>query len=183
MTSQPGFLAKWLPSPKLILGMSAMSVPVAYILKKHLDWKPRPDSKKRMLIHHGVFWASGIPTLKFLHKAWGEFQRGGKPLELKKEITGKVPAGSSLKVAGWFAAATGTLIGGFEGGGRLAKALVPKPPKPMTLAPGNAPMSINALSPTYAQPSASIAPTSPHAARPIPMTYSPFTYPPVVVLR
>jgi hypothetical protein len=179
MTSQPGFFAKWMPSPKLILGMSAMSLPVAYILKKHLDWKPRPDSKKRMLIHHGVFWLSGIPTLKFLHRAWGEFERGGKPLELKKEIAGKVPAGSSLKVAGWLAAAAGTLIGGFEGGGRLAKALVPKQPKPMTPTIGNA----SVTSAAFAQPTSPMSPSPLLATRPISMPYSSFTYPPVASLR
>jgi hypothetical protein len=174
MTAQPGFMAKWLPSPKLLLGLSFMSLPIAYIIKKHLDWKPRPDSKKRMLIHHLVFWTSGVPALKFLHRAWGQFERD-KLFTLKEKVPGKVPAGSSLKVAGWLAAAAGTLIGGFEGGERLAKALVPKPPKSMAPATGNTPMPVNSIPPVFPQSTWPRSALSPLAARPIPMTYSPST--------
>lgn len=119
----PEWLKPLLPSNKFLLRLTIMSLPVAYILKKHLDWKPKPDSKKRMLIHHGVFWLSCIPALRFLHKTPGQFAAAPRWIQLEQGI-------STFDAIKWPAASVATLIGGFEGGERLAKWLVPKQPKP-----------------------------------------------------
>lgn len=109
------------PSPLFLFGLTMMSLPVGYILKRHLDWKPRPDSKKRMLIHHAVFWAACIPALKCFHNTWRYFERVPNQLPTFK------PGGFWPAVA-WMSASMGTLIGSFEGGGKLARYLVPKQP-------------------------------------------------------
>ncbi len=110
------------PSPLFLFGLTMMSLPIGYILKKHLDWKPKPDSKKRMLIHHGVFWLSCIPALKFFHNTWRYFERHPDKIALKP--------GGFWPAAGWMGAALGTLIGSFEGGDKVARYLVPKQPPP-----------------------------------------------------
>lgn len=111
------------PSPLFLFGLTMMSLPVGYILKRHLDWKPRPDSKKRMLIHHAVFWAACIPALKCFHNTWRYFER----------VPNKMPTfkpGGFWPAVAWMSASMGTLIGSFEGGGKLARYLVPKQPRP-----------------------------------------------------
>ncbi|MCE3234703.1 MAG: hypothetical protein K0Q50_883 [Vampirovibrio sp.] len=162
----PEWLKPLLPSNKFLLRLAVMSLPVAYILKKHLDWKPKPDSKKRMLIHHAVFWLSCIPALKFLHKTPGQFAASRKFIQLDKHI-------SAFDAAKWPAAAVTTLIGGFEGGERLAKWLVPKQPKPpmqasSSITPIYTPARPNPY-PTYStyQNPASLYPTMPRTGLPL----------------
>ena len=112
------FIKQWKLSPLFIVGLSSLSIAIAYIIKKHMDWKSNPDSKKRMLIHHLVFWGSCIPALKFLHKSWGHFERGTLRIKSPKALV-------------YLVAAPLTFILGFEGGERLAKFLIPKKPKPL----------------------------------------------------
>jgi hypothetical protein len=97
---------KKLNSPKFKLGAATMGIPVSYIAFRHVQWKRKPDAQKRMLIHHLVFWPLCIAGIKGMHMSFGL---------------------SGIRRALGLMAASGTLIAGFEGGGRLAKKLVPKP--------------------------------------------------------
>lgn len=105
---------KWLVGKAkfLVPAMLVFGLPIAYIIKKHMDWKPNPDSKKRMLIHHLTFW-----PLFFLGIGVGHNAR-------------KTYKFSLLKTGGWLAAGMGMMIAGFEGGDRLARYIVPKAAKP-----------------------------------------------------
>jgi hypothetical protein len=101
-----------LNSPKFKLGAATMGIPMSYIAFRHVQWKRKPDAQKRMLIHHLVFWPLCIVGIKGMHMSFGL---------------------SGIRRALGLMAASGTLIAGFEGGGRLAKKLVPKqffPEKP-----------------------------------------------------
>jgi hypothetical protein len=106
----------------LVPALLVFSIPITYIIKKHLDWKPNPDSKKRMLIHHLFFW-----PLFFLGIGIGHNARKTYKTDL-------------FKTAGWLGAGMSLMIAGFEGGDRLARYLVPKtdkpqPPMPFLVAP------------------------------------------------
>lgn len=149
----PEWLKSILPSGKFMLRLAVMSLPVGYILKKHLDWKPKPDSKKRMLIHHVVFWLSCIPALKFLHKTPGKLAAGRQLIHLEQGT-------NALDAVKWPAASVATLLAGFEGGDRLAKLLVPKQPKP----PINTPSPMQPVI-----PSSFIGPQMPYASTSFPM--------------
>jgi hypothetical protein len=96
---------KKLNAPKFKLGAATMGIPMGYIAFRHVQWKRKPDAKKRMLIHHLVFWPLCIAGIKGMHISFG--------LSGIRRVLGLM-------------AASGTLIGGFEGGGRVAKKLVPK---------------------------------------------------------
>lgn len=106
-------------SRKFKLGLVLMGIPIGYVVKKHVDWKKTVDAKRRMLVHHLVFWVSCLPALKCLHSSWGFFD---KNLKLK--------AGKSIADLSWrLAAAPTLLVAGFAGGDKLARLLFPKPPK------------------------------------------------------
>jgi len=174
MASWCDFAKKWIPGPLFIVGVGTMSLPVGYIIKKHMDWKKNPDAKKRMLIHHLVFWGASVPALKTMHIAWGELKvLLGKPQ--------KTPYTRIFKGAGYLSAASGILIGAFEGGDRLARILVPKPPKPVVPAQPAAappvilplPLPLSAAQTLPPIPGFSM-PTAPPLARPYAANFSLF---------
>lgn len=111
-------LAELIPKRLFWAGLTAMSLPVAYIIKRHVDWKNRPDSQQRMWIHQLTFWPSAALGLKLMHNG----------LRAVKTPTGGLQL--NPKGFGWLTAGSLTVMGGFEGGYRLAKKLVPKQPKP-----------------------------------------------------
>src|SRR5262249_37186181 len=94
--------------------IAALGMPVAYIVKKHVDWEKTPDGKKRMLIHHLTFWSAAASALLLMHRTLRKFRR--KPF-----LSFKLPR---LAIAGLL------LPMGFEGGERLARFLAPKKPLP-----------------------------------------------------
>ncbi len=57
-------------NPNLIGGLTAVGLPVGYVIKKHMDWKDTAQGKKRMLTHHLVFWASVGAGLALAHKTF-----------------------------------------------------------------------------------------------------------------
>jgi hypothetical protein len=122
----------------LLVGAFLMAIPAAWIAKVHMDWKPKPDAKKRMLIAQTTFWTSMLIGFKILHAAL--FALPDRKVLLpagffslvyqfrKRETRG--PAAAILTVIiGGFGSFIGGMIGGFEGGNRLAKAIVPKQSK------------------------------------------------------
>jgi hypothetical protein len=98
--------------PRTIIAASAMALPVAYIVKKHVEWEKSPNAKRRMLIHQLTFWSSVVIALRLLHRTFRHYRER-----------------SPLLKAGRLFLASGMLIAGFEGGERLARYLVPKRPK------------------------------------------------------
>jgi hypothetical protein len=159
--------------PTLLVGAVLIAMPAAWITKVHMDWKPKPDSKKRMLIAHGVFWSSMLLGFKALHAALfalPERKILSSPrnmrLLLQQLFNAKTrgPAAATLAVAAMgLGGFIGSMIGGFEGGIRLAKALVPKQAKPAQplqslasppyyfspMRPHSSAPSLNLLSPSF----------------------------------
>lgn len=60
--------------PQLIGGLAALSMPVGYLIYKHVSWEQSPQSKKRMLTHQLTFWASVALGITLIHKTF--FKRG-----------------------------------------------------------------------------------------------------------
>ena len=124
--------------PTLMLGAGLLALPAAWITKVHMDWKTRPDAKKRMLIAHAFFWSSMLAGFKLLHAALFSLPNRKVLLptgffsllkQLGKSTTrGQAAATLTIIVTGCGGFA-GSMIAGFEGGCRLAKKLVPKTPK------------------------------------------------------
>ncbi len=116
-------LAHRLPvRPQTALAVAGMALPVAYIVKKHVDWETKPDSKKRMLVHQLTFWSIAALSLKLLHDVLRKHRR--QPWGFKAP---------RIALSGLL------LVAGFEGGQRLARRLFPKQPAP--IAPAPAPFS------------------------------------------
>lgn len=102
-------------SPKFLFGLTCMSLPAGYIGLRHVNWKSKPDSKKRMLISHLVFWPVAVLGLRGMHLSFGKFAPKNKPVQKGKLALGVL-------------ASAGVIAGGFEGGLQLAKKLIPKQP-------------------------------------------------------
>lgn len=95
----------------LLSGIACVSVPVGYLVKKHVDWERSPQSKKRMLVHQGTFWGTMTLALVMMHKA---FRRTTPLIE---------------KLALYISASVLPILG-FEWGGHLGRTLYPYQPKP-----------------------------------------------------
>lgn len=102
-------------SPKFLFGLTCMSLPAGYIGLRHINWKSKPDSKKRMLISHLVFWPVAVLGLRGMHLSFGKFAPKDKPVQKGKLTLGILTS-------------AGVIAGGFEGGLQLAKKLIPKKP-------------------------------------------------------
>ncbi len=57
-------------NPHLIGGVGAVSLPIGYVIKKHMDWEKTEQGKKRMLTHHLVFWGSFALGLALVHRTF-----------------------------------------------------------------------------------------------------------------
>ena len=121
--------------PSLLVGAGLIALPAIWITKVHVGWKHNPDSKKRMLISHAVFWPSMVGGFKVLHSALFSLpdRKALLPsgmLKLVKQLGNpetRGVAGATLTVLGaGLGGFAGAMIGGFQGGVALAKALVPK---------------------------------------------------------
>lgn len=127
--SLPGGLKQLMSlSKRFQWGMLAMSMPVAYIIGKHINWKSKPDSRKRMIIHHLVFWPMALLGLKTMHVT---FRWHPSCWKRDQEWFHRLGALSGA----------GVITAGFELGDRLAKALVPK--KAMIVNPSTLSMGIS----------------------------------------
>lgn len=120
----PHWSAVFKPSTNFLLGLAAMGLPAGYIAFRHVDWKKKPDSRKRVWISQVVFWPVAVLGLRVMHIA---------VMRYKQASFGKMTAG--------VLAASGIIAGGFEGGIRLGQKLVPKKPpySPVTASPAPAP--------------------------------------------
>jgi hypothetical protein len=54
---------------KVALGVTALAMPVGYLVTKHVSWETTPQSKKRMLAHHLTFWSMLAMGLVLVHRA------------------------------------------------------------------------------------------------------------------
>jgi hypothetical protein len=91
-----------------LLGVTCLSVPVGYVVKKHMDWmSPSSDAAKRMLVHQLSFWGTTAMALILMHRA----------MHPRLGILEKLALCFSTAILPIF---------GFEGGGRLGKLLYPK---------------------------------------------------------
>ncbi len=57
-------------NPRLIGGIVTASLPVGYVIKKHMDWEETEQAKKRMLTHHLIFWGSFSLGLWVAHRTF-----------------------------------------------------------------------------------------------------------------
>lgn len=120
MTQSSPTIPKWMdtfkPSSKFLLALAGMGLPAGYIAFRHIDWKKKPDSRKRMWISQAVFWPVAALGLRVMHIALWRYKQ------------------SSWKMGGGILLGAGIVSAGFEGGMRLAQQLVPKntfsPPAP-----------------------------------------------------
>jgi hypothetical protein len=123
----------------LLVGAFLMAIPATWIAKVHSDFKAQPDARKRMVIGQVAFWSSMLVGFKILHASLFTLPNrkvllpAGFFALLKKlgPATTRGPAAATLLVMiTGFGSFMGGMIGGFEGGRRLAKFLVPKAPRP-----------------------------------------------------
>lgn len=89
---------------------AAAALPVGYVIKQHVDWESSPQSKKRMLVHQLAFWSALAIGLVLLHR----------------KVLRNPTAGVLVRTLYGVAAGIVPVLG-FEGGGRLAMAIFPKP--------------------------------------------------------
>lgn len=57
-------------NPKAALGLTAMALPVGYLVYRHVSWESSPQSKKRMLTHQLTFWGMLGLGLGLMHRAF-----------------------------------------------------------------------------------------------------------------
>ncbi len=140
-------------------GCGALLLPAVWITKVHMDWKPKPDSKKRMMIAHAGFWTGMFGGINALHTALftlGPNRKWILPPGLfalaQDALLSSGKRMQALSHLGVIGAGLGGIIAlpalGFEGGLRLGKILIPKVPA----APTENPNVFNALSMSYRQP-------------------------------
>lgn len=94
----------------LVIAMGAVSFPIAYLIKQHVDWMQSPESKGRMLTQMLTFFLSCIPAVFVFHHAF----------RLKKTLPHR-----TLKQAGLALSAALMPVFGFQGGIKLAAWLYP----------------------------------------------------------
>lgn len=109
----PSWLKVFWPASRFWLALAGMGMPAAYIAFRHIDGKERPDAKKRMLISQAVFWPVAVLGLRVMHV--GLFRHRD----------------NMWRAVGGILTGSGIVAAGFEGGMRLARKLVPKPPQNM----------------------------------------------------
>jgi hypothetical protein len=118
--------------PQLIGGLAALSMPVGYLVYKHVSWESSPQSKKRMLVHQLTFWGSVALGVTILHKTF--FKRGlSNPQKFLRYLFGGAMAAQ-----------------GFESGERLGNMLFPHQPE---VGPAPMPRPRNLYFPSYLQTS------------------------------
>ena len=91
--------------------LMGVSLPVAYLIKKHVDWEKSPESKQRMLIHQATFWSTVVIAVKLIHDTFWKYRQAAPWLKMTRLIgAGLLP------------------VLGFEGGMLAARKLLPKKP-------------------------------------------------------
>lgn len=98
----------------MIRGVACVSVPVGYLVLKHVSWERATASKKRMIVHQLTFWATMAAALVLMHKSFYV-----KPKAAFRQV----------KLYAYLAAASLLPVLGFEGGGKLGRAIYPHRPK------------------------------------------------------
>jgi hypothetical protein len=127
MTQSSPHISKWIdtfkPSPKFLLALAGMGLPAGYIAFRHIDWKKKPDARKRMWITQAIFWPMAAFGLRVMHMALWRYKE------------------SPWKMGGGILLGAGIVSAGFEGSMRLAQQLVPKKTvAPLT--PSNDPVAL-----------------------------------------
>jgi hypothetical protein len=98
----------------LMRGLASISIPVGYLVFKHVSWERASTSKKRMMVHQASFWGTMAAALVLMHKSFY--------LKPKSAFRG-------LKQLAYLGTASLLPILGFEGGAKLGRTFYPYRPQ------------------------------------------------------